>query len=184
MTSLTEQAQQLLSEKLQTGDYVVDATAGNGHDTLFLAKQVGTEGMVYAFDIQQHAISNTQQLLFENNLPHRVRLFQNSHEHLLKYIPEALHQNISAVMFNLGYLPGSDKNCITTTETTLTALKQSMQLLKPGGLLSIMLYPGHPGGKEEAQAVLQWAGQLPATCRLHHVVTKGPQWLLLQPAPL
>ena len=83
-------------------------------------------------------------------------------------------------MFNLGYLPGSDKSCITMTETTLPALTQAMQVLRRNGLLSIMLSHGHTGGDVETKAVLDWANQLPAGCKQQHLVTRGPQWLLLQ----
>jgi len=46
-------AQQLLKATVEEGDTVVDATAGNGHDTLFLAQLVGDSGQVYAFDVQK-----------------------------------------------------------------------------------------------------------------------------------
>ena len=180
MTVLTEQAQKFISGYLSDGDHVIDATAGNGFDTLFLARHVGNEGMVYAFDIQLQAIENTRQLLSDNNLLKRVRLFKQGHELLLESVPGEIHQHISVIMFNLGYLPGADKSCITKTATTLDALNQSMQLLKPAGLLSVMLYPGHPGGQDEAQAVLEWAQQFPVECIKQHIVTKGPQWLLFQ----
>jgi hypothetical protein len=83
-------------------------------------------------------------------------------------------------MFNLGYLPGSDKNCITKSETTLPALAQSLEILKPGGLLSIMLYPGHAGGDTEASAVIAWSKQVSGLMQREHLKTAGPQWLLLQ----
>ncbi len=180
MASLTDQAQQLLQAKLSPGDIAIDATAGNGHDTLFLAQQVGSSGRVFAFDIQQLAIDETRQRLEKHNMLARVDLLKESHAYLSRHIPAELHQKISLIMFNLGYLPGSDKSCITMTETTLSALTQAMQLLRPDGLLSIMLYPGHTGGDRETKAVLEWADQLPAGCKQQHLVTRGPQWLLLQ----
>lgn len=180
MTSLTDQAQQLLQAKLSAGDIAIDATAGNGHDTLFLAQQVESSGRVFAFDIQQLAIDKTRQRLEKHHTFTQVDLLKESHAYLSKHIPAELHQKISLIMFNLGYLPGSDKSCITMTETTLPALTQAMQLLKPDGLLSIMLYPGHTGGDGETKAVWEWVNQLPADCKQQQRVTRGPQWILLQ----
>ena len=176
MTTLTETVQNRLEHYLSHGDYVIDATAGNGFDTVFLAKQVGNAGKVFAFDIQQIAIEKTRQRLLENNLLEPVQLIHNTHSHMSIDVPSNYHQKISCVMFNLGYLPGSDKSCITQPNTTLEALRQSLALLKQGGLLSIMLYPGHEGGKQESVAVLKWLSELPEIASIEHEVTPGPQW--------
>jgi Putative rRNA methylase len=51
------------------------------------------------------------------------------------------------VAFNLGYLPGVDKTLITMPHTTEMALKASSKLLDSKGLISIIVYAGHPGGR-------------------------------------
>ncbi len=144
---------------LRAGDLAVDATAGNGHDTLFLAERVGEDGRVIAFDIQAAAIDATRMRLEAAGLSGRVELHQASHGRLLE---TAGRGTVTAVMFNLGYFPGGDHAVITRTEETLAALGQALEALRPGGLLTIVCYPGHPGGDEESDAVLAWGGALAA----------------------
>jgi len=147
-------AQTWLREHIKAGDTVVDATLGNGFDALFLAQSIKTSGTLYGFDIQQEAINNTTHLLKEEPC-HQV-FFLQGHEHMAAHIPLEKHGHIQAMMFNLGWLPGSDKSVITHADTTILALKQSLQLLAPNGRLSIMLYPGHQGGDTEAAKVIDW----------------------------
>ncbi|XEC97723.1 class I SAM-dependent methyltransferase [Paenibacillus tarimensis] len=160
------------SERIAPGDTVIDATAGNGVDTLFLAKAVGPKGTVYAFDIQELALINTRQRLeaahirgeLEKSLP-KLHLLLESHDRMKEAIPPHRHGLVSAVLFNLGFLPGpeADASLITKPETTLAALEAALFLLRPGGLLSIVVYPGHEGGEAEAAAVEAWSTALPQT---------------------
>lgn len=156
-------AHQLIRQKVQPGDTVIDATIGNGVDTLFLAKLVGPSGQVYGFDIQEEAIQSTQNRL-EQELPSSalyVTLIQDSHHRLVSYLPEPQQGRITAAMFNLGYLPGADTRTITRPDTTLPALEAAVASLRRGGLLTVVLYPGHEGGQEEADRVTRWAAELP-----------------------
>lgn len=146
-----------LEEYLKPGMVVVDATAGNGHDTLFLARKVGPEGKVFAFDIQSAALEATSQLLRQHNVADRVELIAAGHERLRDYV----HQSIHAMVFNLGYLPGGDKTIITRPETTLQALKGGMELLVPGGFIVLTVYTGHPGGLEEWESLKEYILRLP-----------------------
>lgn len=179
MANLTEQVHQELRQHLKTGDVVIDATAGNGYDTTFLASVVGIEGKVFAFDIQDQAIDNTRQKLVALSLNQSVVLIKACHSLLLQNIPACYTGNIQCIIFNLGYLPGSDKSCITRAATTLQALEQSIELLADNGLLSIMLYPGHEGGQQESEKVLKWIDQLPDNYRITREITPGPQWYLI-----
>ncbi len=147
----------LLKEKVRPGDRVADATCGNGHDTLFLARLVGPTGRVWAFDVQQQALAATRQRLTAEGLLDRVEMVHAGHESIVAVVPEQLR----AVVFNLGYLPGGDKSFITLSGTTVAALEGAADLLVPGGILVIVAYTGHPGGLEEAQAVEEWASALP-----------------------
>jgi len=178
--NLTQQAQILLSRYITKGDIVIDATAGNGHDTLFLAQQVGETGHVFALDIQARAIENTKQLLQQHDLTGQLSIFHSGHENLSQLIPLDSQHLISVIMFNLGYLPRSDKTRITQTKTTLLALQQSLSMLKPDGVISIMLYPGHKDGDKETEAVINWAENETEVSMIQHIKTKGPQFLLLQ----
>jgi predicted methyltransferase len=157
MLRAVEYAHQLLRERLVPGDMAIDATAGNGHDTLFLTKLTGPGGMVFAFDVQEAAIAATRGLLEREGVVGGTwRLFHAGHETMREAIPKQWHGRVAAVVFNLGYLPGSDKSVITTAGHTLTALEASLYLLRPGGVLVIVLYSGHPGGREETEAVLKF----------------------------
>ena len=151
---LTEVAQTWLAETLEEGDIAVDATLGNGFDALFLAKQVGETGHVYGFDVQQDAIHTSQKRL--QNMACKHQCFLAGHETMKQYIPSHHYGKIKAIMFNLGWLPNSDKKVITKAKTTLVALKQSLELLASDGRLTVMLYPGHKGGRDEAAQVKQW----------------------------
>jgi len=155
-------AHSLLAGRLQPGDCVVDATAGNGHDTRFLAELVAPGGRVFAFDIQAEAISSTQAHLAAPGLDSSCTLIHDSHHRLAAHLPEELKGNLSAVMFNLGWLPGHDKSCITRTETTLQAIAMALDWLCAGGVLTVVVYPGHVGGDEEARAVSGWLSALPS----------------------
>lgn len=158
--SLVKEAQKLIAASLAEGGIAIDATVGNGFDTVFLARQVGECGRVYGFDIQPDALRATRDKLRASSLAERVTLFHADHASIAAIIDRQLHGSIDAVMFNLGYLPGSDKQLITRPETTLTALQATTALLGRGGIITIIAYPGHPGGKEERKAVANWCRQL------------------------
>ena len=158
---LTSMAQWTIQQYLMKGDIALDATCGNGHDTLFLAQTVGENGHVFAFDIQEAACKSTKSLLQENAISDNVSIFNQSHDSLLQYIPPKFHKNIAAIMFNLGYLPQSDKTVRTSAVTTCAALEQSCILLKKGGIITIAVYVGHDGGKQEMDAIQSFVKHLP-----------------------
>ena len=137
-------ARYLLEKAIAVGEEVVDATCGNGHDTVFLSNLVGTEGRVYAFDVQKVAIQTTSNKLNEAGITN-VDLILDGHEHVLKYVDS----EISAAIFNLGYLPGSDKKTTTKGVTTWIAVVDILSLLKVGGLVVLVIYHGHEEGKLE-----------------------------------
>jgi predicted methyltransferase len=163
LPSAVRWSQLLLEDRLRPGDVVVDATLGNGHDTLFLCRQVLPGGHVYGFDVQAAAVESTGKRLLEAGVAAiDFSLFQAGHETMPMRLPEGMREKLAAVMFNLGYLPGSDKQCITQTETTMVALKQAVEWVRPGGLVTVAVYPGHEGGAEEAERIAEWAGTLDA----------------------
>ncbi|MFW5891158.1 MAG: class I SAM-dependent methyltransferase, partial [bacterium] len=148
----------LLTEFVENGDFVVDATTGNGYDTVFMAKLVGESGKVMGFDIQSDAINATGERLKKEGLFDRVKLIKDGHENMEEYLNDK--EKASAVIFNLGYLPGGDKNIVTRPETTIYALKNSLKYLKRGGLVIIVVYIGHDGGPEEKEALLKYTSEL------------------------
>ena len=147
-----EMAHDFLAQVITPEDIVVDATMGNGYDTLFLAKLAK---QVYAFDIQEQALEKTSQRIQEAGLTN-VDLILQGHETVDEYVTE-----VKAAIFNLGYLPSADKSIITQPQTTLEALEKLCQMLIKGGRIAIMIYYGHEGGDIERDAVLDFVSQLP-----------------------
>ena len=147
-----EMAHDFLAQVITPEDIVVDATMGNGYDTLFLAKLAK---QVYAFDIQEQALEKTSQRIQEAGLTN-VNLILQGHETVDEYVTE-----VKAAIFNLGYLPSADKSIITQPQTTLEALEKLCQMLIKGGRIAIMIYYGHEGGDIERDAVLEFVSQLP-----------------------
>ena len=168
MLKQLEMAHWMLKDIIKTNDVVVDATMGNGYDTQFLA-ELGAN--VYAFDVQEEALNATEKRLddagiknqiFEKNLSKlltepSVNLVLSGHEKLSEYVKEP----IKAAIFNLGYLPKTDKSVVTKADTTLTALDALTNQLVVGGRIAIMIYYGHEGGMEEKNAVIKWTSSLP-----------------------
>lgn len=150
MVQITQRAQQLVAEIVQPGEAVIDATCGNGHDTRFLVELVGEQGEVVACDLQPIAIEKTRLHCADlKNIQYQL----GNHGELLEMLRQARAGKIAAVMFNLGYLPGGEKELTTESTSTLVAIRASWQLLRAGGMLSVVAYVGHPGGRAEADAV-------------------------------
>ncbi len=150
-------AKELLSNAISPGDIVIDGTAGNGHDTLFLAELVGDTGKVYAFDIQEQAIQATAERVGQAGIGSRVVLINDGHENVKEYVNE----EITGAIFNLGYLPGSDHKIVTKGLSTIEAITNILSLLKVGGLVVLVVYHGHEGGKQEKDELLSYVQQLP-----------------------
>jgi predicted methyltransferase len=142
-------ARWFVQQIVQDGDHVVDCTAGNGHDTVFLAGLVGEAGTVYAFDVQRSAIEETQKRVLKHGYANRVQCILDTHLHVGMYVPK----QIRAAMFNLGYMPGGDHQITTLAEETSNALQKVLNLLLPGGITTMVVYPGHPEGKREEEVL-------------------------------
>ncbi|QEK12190.1 hypothetical protein FQB35_07275 [Crassaminicella thermophila] len=151
----TELAKFFIGTIIKEGDLVVDATMGNGNDTLFLAQTVGKEGSVISFDIQDLAILNTKKLLDKNNI-NNSKLIQDGHENIDRYISN----EICGAMFNLGYLPKGDRNIVTKPETTIVAIDKCLKLLKRNGIITIVIYYGHLGGEDEKEKIIHYVEKL------------------------
>lgn len=185
MIRITELARKEIAAILHEGDTAVDATAGKGRDALFLARQVGPRGQVYAFDIQQDALDRTAALLEQNNAAERVALICAGHETMAAHIREPA----AAVMFNLGYLPGGDRSIVTRPESVVRGVAAALQLLKPGGLVTLVLYPGHGPGARERIALLDYCRRLDGACygvihtQLINRSSSPPELLVVKSSP-
>jgi 16S rRNA C1402 N4-methylase RsmH len=149
-------ARTLLQSCISPGDITVDATMGNGHDTLFLAELVGKSGKVFSFDIQEEALLTTEKKLVEQELQHVVTLSLCGHEHVKSVIPSEYFGKITGAIFNLGYLPGGDKSVVTTAPTTICAIEQLLDILAPEGIIILVIYHGHPEGAVERDELLTY----------------------------
>lgn len=174
----------LIRNHLQSDDIAIDATCGNGQDTLFLASLL-TNGKIYALDIQEAALARTQEKLRASGFEDRVELLHQSHA----TFPESIHPgSVKLIVYNLGYLPGGDRHLTTLTDTTMQSLNAALPLLKNDGALSIMLYPGHAEGTKEAERVTEWAKGLPSYAYVVQKMTRlnrnlAPELLWIQGIP-
>jgi len=149
---LTKLAQQLITNKFDTIEYGIDATCGNGNDTLFLAGICDSDGMIFGFDIQEEALDITEKLLNKNNINQCVMLINSGHENMEKVIKP----KVDVVMFNLGFLPRSESKICTKPETTIPALELASKVVREGGMITILCYPGTDKGKAERTEVKTW----------------------------
>lgn len=176
-------AHQYWKELVVPGDQVIDATCGNGHDTLFLTTLALGEnaGEVYTLDIQNEALEKAKvriQAHVPSSYMERIHFIAGCHSKLPEISPKL-------IVYNLGYLPGGDKSLTTNFETTLLSLSEALRVLLPQGAISIMCYPGHPEGKIEEEKILSFISTLDRwqwNCCHHRWINKqdGPSLLLLQ----
>lgn len=157
MVDLLSLQKYFMLEHIREGDTVVDFTMGNGNDTLFLSETVGASGKVYAFDIQEEALTSTREHLVESGAPENYTLICASHHLVKDYVKEP----IKAGMFNLGYLPRSGRKMVTTMrETTMPAVVAALDLLADDGILLVAVYPGHEEGNLEGQMLAEYFATL------------------------
>ena len=149
---ITEYCHRVLKAHIEPGDVCVDATAGNGKDTEFLRRLTGKTGKVYAFDIQEDAISHTKKRMEELHMDENVTCILSGHEKMGEYVKE----EVAAIVFNFGYLPGGDHTISTHADTSIRAIEEGQKLLKKGGIMSLCIYSGHDSGYEEKDAVLSY----------------------------
>lgn len=158
MLEIVKFSHKLIKEVIRPGDSVIDATVGNGNDTVFLASLVDKTGKVYGFDVQEQAIENTTEKITLTGLQAQVELFQMGHEKLDQVISKDVR--IQGAIFNLGYLPKSDKKIITQPDTTVSAIQKILPQLAVKGRIILVVYHGHEGGGDEKEAVLSFSKSL------------------------
>ncbi len=178
--TLVHSVHRALAGHLRVGDRALDATCGNGHDTVLLAQIVGSSGQVHAFDLQQDAITQTRSRLAALGLLAPVRFYCADHAQLATLVPAGLQDQLQVAVFNLGYRPGSSHHIVTTPASTLAALDACAGLLSRDGAISVVAYSGHPGGAVETDAVVHWSEALAP--QDWHVTWTRPQGIR-RPAP-
>ncbi|MGM8216539.1 class I SAM-dependent methyltransferase [Bacillaceae bacterium W0354] len=154
-------AHDLLRQSVHSGDVVVDATLGNGHDSLWLSELVGHTGKVMAFDIQEQAIKQSKALFQAKGITN-VECILAGHEHAKDELNKRHITVIDGAIFNLGYLPGSNKQITTTGKTTIEAIDQLFQMLKKERYITLVVYPGHEEGNKEKTILFNYLKTFPA----------------------
>lgn len=154
---ITQWCHHFIREQIRPGDLCIDATMGNGHDTLLLSVLAGSAGRVLAFDIQEKALEHTRSLLVEKEAPDNYTLILDSHENMAAY---AAPDSVSCVVFNFGYLPGGDHGKATKAASSIRAIEHALTLLKKKGLLSLCIYSGGDTGFEERDSILSYLKNL------------------------
>ena len=173
MISAVQWLHLFLQTRLPKGAIAIDATAGNGHDSLFLSQFTSEQnGHLYLIDIQSDALDASRALLLEHQVaPETCSFLHASHADLTNLIPTSHHGFIDAILFNLGYRPGHSKTLTTRCDSTLLALQASLPLLKRGGILSIIAYPGHPEGAKERELIEPWLRGLPSNFTVQQITS-------------
>lgn len=139
----------IIKNFLENKKCAIDATLGNGHDTDFLSENFER---VYAFDIQKEACENYETKKVEN-----VKVINDSHSEFEKYINE----EVDCIMYNLGFLPGGNKEITTMHESSLKSIKEGLDILSSGGIMTICIYTGHDEGKIEETCIMKLLKDLP-----------------------
>lgn len=145
-------ARKLIDTYIEQGATVIDATCGNGNDTLYLAQQLQGTGVIHAFDIQQSAINNTKEKTAAFN---NIQYHLDGHQNVLDYVDSPVRLSI----FNLGYLPKGDKSIVTLPQTTIQAIERIFSILEKEGIIILVIYPGHAEGQIEKEVVLNYLQQ-------------------------
>ena len=150
MSRILQHAHQTLIQALPPKAVVVDATAGNGLDTAYILRHDFIKH-VFAFDVQEDALNIAKTL----NPSYKVTWILDTHANIDLYVDAC-----DGVIFNLGFLPGSTSHVTTTKVDTLTALEKLQHIVKPNGVIVIVVYPSHPEGVLEHLAIQSWIKQL------------------------
>ncbi len=158
-SQITHWCHEIIRSQAPRGGFYIDATMGKGNDTMFFCELAGENGEVLAFDVQKEAIEMTAGLLIKNNLAGNAKLVLDGHEKMCKY---AEPETADVVCFNFGYLPGGNHKIATKADTSIEAIKQGLEILKHGGMMSLCIYSGGDTGFEERDAILNYLKELPA----------------------
>ena len=158
---------QFMAAHIREGDLCIDATAGRGRDALFLCRLVGESGRVIAMDIQEDAVAQTTALLTAEGCIDRATVVQGCHSRMGDY---AAPESVAGIMFNFGWLPGGDHTTFSHGDTSIAALQAGLELLKPGGVMTLCIYYGRENGTAERDAILAW---LPTVDNRCYTVIRG-----------
>lgn len=143
MMKITEIGHIILDKYITKDDTLIDMTLGNGNDSLYFIEKVKH---IYGFDIQELAINNSKKLLKEyTNITYILDNHGNIDKYNIKY---------DYAIYNLGYLPNSDKIIKTNYLDTIKSLDILIKNNIKGILLTI--YVGHEEGLIESNKIINY----------------------------
>ena len=157
----------VMATRIRPGDVCIDATAGKGRDALFLCRLVGESGHVLAMDVQAEAVAQTTALLTQEGVIERAQVVQACHSRMGEY---AALESVDGIMFNFGWLPGGDHTLFSSPDTSIAAIQAGLELLKPGGVMTLCIYYGRENGTTERDALLDF---LPTLDNRRYTVIRG-----------
>ena len=158
-SQITYWCHEVIRSQAKKGGVYIDATMGNGNDTLMLCELAGEVGEVFAFDIQEQAVEATRILLEKHEVTTKYHLILDGHENMDNYVQWG---SVDAICFNFGYLPGGDHEIATKPSTSIVAIQKGLELLKAGGMMSLCVYSGGDTGFEEKDCILNYLKELPS----------------------
>lgn len=169
-SQITSWCHEVIRGQAQREGIYIDATMGNGYDTLFLCELAGVSGKVFAFDIQKQALEMTKNRLEEHGFQERAYLILDGHENMDRYIKP---ESADVICFNFGYLPGGDHQIATMPDTSVAAVEKGLSILKQGGMMSLCIYSGKDTGFEESERILSFLKNLPPR---QYTVIRNDYW--------
>ena len=158
-SQITYWCHEIIRSQAKKGGIYIDATMGNGNDTLMLCELAGEVGEVFAFDIQRQAVYATRTLLEKHEVTTKYHLILDGHENMDNYVQPS---SVDVICFNFGYLPGGDHEIATKASTSIIAIQKGLELLKSGGMMSLCVYSGGDTGFEERDFILDYIKELSA----------------------
>ncbi|EPP34479.1 rRNA methylase family protein [Chlamydia ibidis] len=166
---------------VRPGDLVVDATCGNGRDSLVLARILQGVGRLVVYDIQDYALENARKL-FASTLSMQessiIQLKKMSHEFVEEKGAKLFH-------YNLGYLPSGDKSITTLVASTIASIRRALDFVSDDGAITVVCYPGHEEGEKETREIIAFGETLSPKIwqvNLFRLInrTKAPQLILFR----
>lgn len=142
----------IIIDQKKDAKIAVDMTVGRGNDSKYILDNTEVEKL-YGFDIQKEAADAAKNLIGKDN---RFIFHLQSHEKVDQIIKEGL----DLVIYNLGYLPGGNKEVTTDYKSTIKSLEKTLGLMNAGGLIILTIYPGHPAGKIESEKIEKYLANI------------------------
>lgn len=146
MKSMVAISHDFLKPALHKQARAIDATLGQGQDTLFFLK--ARAARIAAFEVQADVAARTMERIGSS----KVQVYLTGHEHMQESLPSDWVENTDAILFNFGYCPHENPQIQTRPKTSLEAVQQALTMLKVKGRMALVFYP-HEDWEEESALI-------------------------------